>query len=391
MTPAHRILYVQAAGERGGLEVILLNVLRSLDRTRFLSFVACLHDGPFVKELREAEVSVLLTPIKRVRAARHGVRALRDLVRFIRREQIALVHSNDAVAHLFGGTAARIAGVPSVLHLHGVPRRGWSRDGAVSRLSSLVPASRIVAVSRAVADEYARVWPRAGGVAVIHNGIDIDAVVRNGHQPEHHSGGSGGAREELAIPETAPVVMMVARLQRWKGVHVFVQAAAEIQDSFPDAHFVVVGGALFGLDRAYPSEVVALGRALGVRRLQFTAFRPDVYRFMRAADIIVHCSIEPDPFPTVILEAMALGKPVVASAEGGPAEIVVDGETGFLVPSGRPDRLAERVQALLANGSLRQAAGEAGRRRVARSFSVQRMVSQLEDTYLPLVRRAGTK
>ena len=115
--------------------------------------------------------------------------------------------------------------------------------------------------------------------------------------------------------------------------------------------------------------------------LGFAGHQPDARRFVAATDVFVHSSIRPDPFGLVILEAMALGKPVIASGEGGPLEIVEPNVTGLLVPPNDPERLAEAMITLLHDEALRDRMGKAGLERAERSFSVSRMMQAFETLY----------
>ena len=278
----------------------------------------------------------------------------------------------NAKAHMYGGSAAALRRVPCVYHLHGVPRSSLSRDGVVSLLSVVVPATRTIACSQYVAEGFRRAWSCHRVVTVVHNGV----LPWSRDQP------SPEVRHEFGIADDAPLIVMVARLQRWKGVHVFLDAAVHVIASQPAACFMVVGGTLFGLEQDYPLELrqqvqrLKLGHAV-----RFVGFRSDVLRFLSAADLIVHCSIEPEPFGMVLVEAMACGKPVIASDSGGPREIVESGVTGLLVPQGDAERLAQAILTLLGDPERRLRMGQAGAARVREAFSAERMARQLEALY----------
>lgn len=369
-----KVLYVAPVAERGGMEVILLNLVRELDRSRVTPLVAFLQSGPFAPEIEKVGVEVHTVEAGRVRDVWRGAKAVGELARLIRRRHVALVHTLNAKAHLYGGVAAALAGVPCLYHLHGVPTPGPSRDGVVSILSVLIPAGRTVACSAYVARAFGRTWRSGRHVTVVHNGVALEpgATRRTGSE----------VREELGAPDNAPLVVMACRLQRGKGVHVFVDAVAQVRRTCPEARFAVVGGALFGLEAAYPQELHEQAERLGLSgALSFTGYRTDAHRLLAAADIVVHASIEPDSLPTVILEAMALGKPVVASDLGGPSEMIEDGVTGILVPPDSHEQLAEGILALLRAPDRRAEMGKAGAVRAHKEFTVERMARRFEDVY----------
>jgi len=372
-----QVLHVSAMAERGGLEVVLLNILPCMDRSRFTPQVVLLEHGPLVREVEETATQTHVIGVGRVRDILRGGKAIARIVRLIRREGIDLVHSYNAKAHIYGGLAAAIAGVPSLYHLQGVPKLTNSRDGVVSLLSVTIPARATVACSSYVAEAFARVWHSRRQIRVIYNGVPsrVRAV-----------GSTPSVRQEFRIPDGAPIILMATRLQRWKGVHVFLDAAAKVARSYAHVCFVVIGGALFDLEKHYPLQLHQQVERLKLSEVvRFLGFRADVLRFYAAADIVVHSSIDSEPFGMVLLEAMACGKPVIASNAGGPREIVDSGVTGLLVPPGDAEHLAQAILALLRDPERRLRMGQAGAARVRELFSAERMVRQLETLYRAMV------
>jgi glycosyltransferase involved in cell wall biosynthesis len=368
------VLHVSAAAERGGLEVIMLNILKCLDRSRFIPQVLFLTDGPFVREVQDTGIQTHVIDAGRVREVAKGGRAVARMTRLIRDERIDLVHNHNSKAQIYGGLAARIAGIPSLYHLQGVPKPTLSRDGLVSVLSVLIPARRTVACSNYVAQAFKSAWRMRRKVLVVHSGVILRASAFTGEGPT--------VRKEFGVSEEVPLVVMATRLQRWKGVHVFLDSAAHVVQERPETCFIVVGGTLFGLEKSYAEELRRQADRLGLgQAVVFTGYRRDVSRFYAAADIVVHSSIEPDPFPTVLLEAMASGKPVVASNLGGPREIVEDGVTGLLVPPNSAEYLARAVLTLVRDPGRRVRMGRLGAARVRHLFTADLMVERFQALY----------
>jgi glycosyltransferase involved in cell wall biosynthesis len=203
---------------------------------------------------------------------------------------------------------------------------------------------------------------------VAYPGIDVDGMTAE-------PGNAGAPLSALPIPAGAPVLGLVARLQRWKGVHVLVAALPHVLRAHPEAHVVVVGGD-HPLEPGYRLELEQLAARLGVAdRVHLTGYQADARSWMRAFDVVVHAS-DNEPFGLVLLEAMALGKPLVAGAEGGPTELVRDGEEGFLVPFGDAAGMADRISQLLADPELGRRLGGAGLER-ARAFSPARFAGDV--------------
>jgi glycosyltransferase involved in cell wall biosynthesis len=369
-----KVLYVSAVAERGGLEVVLLNTLRYLDYSRFRPLVVLLEDGPLVRDVAAVGAEVHVLRAGRVRNLWRGARTVAAVRRLIDDEQVGLVHTWNAKAHLYGGLAAALAGAPCLYHLHGVPRPSLSRDGVVSLLSVMIPARVTVACSRYVAEAFAHAWFSKRKVVVVYNGVPPYSTVI----PD----GGGGMRKEFGIPADAPVVLMVSRLQRGKGVHVLVKAAERVAATNPKVQFVIVGGTLFGLEAGYHAILQDQVVRLGLERMVCLAgHRSDVASFYAASDVVVHPAIEPESFGMVLVEAMAAGKPVIASDLGGPREIVNNGVTGLLVPPKDVAQLTRAILTLLNDPERRAQMGRAGAIRVRDCFGTEGMVGRLQSLY----------
>lgn len=376
-----RVLYIAPAGERGGAETVLLQLLQHVDRTQFELIVVCFQEGNFLTEMKKAAVDVEVLPAGRFRDIRRARKVISQLVRIIHSREIHLVHCNGTGAHLYGSLAARMCGVPSVYHLHDVLECSWSKQGLVHLLAFLVPPTAIVAVSHYVASCFRETWRSGREIHVIHNGIDLRGT--ENRKPE-----TCLTFEEWEWPVQSPVFLWCGRLQRWKGAHVFLEAAALVKQQMPSARFLVVGGTLLGMDAAYQGQLQALAKALNLNgSLRFTGHVPDVRRFMAAADVIVHSAIQPEPFGLVVLEAMAVGKPVIAARDGGPMEIVEEPTTGLLVTPRNPKGLAEAMIRLLQDDDLRLKMGKAGKNRAERLFNISQTIQQFEGLYRKLVQQ----
>ena len=207
-------LFVTAGAQRGGAEVVLRTLLRRLDRSRVRPVVCCLSPGPFEEELRQIDgLDVVTTPVRGFRHAGDGWRALRGLRALVRARRAALVHANGIAAHLYAGVAARLERVPAIFHLHDLLAGGWSGQGAVNALARRVPAAAIVTPSRFLAGSLGPVRAR---VVVIPNGVE---------EPPAEAAPPLAGRDDA----TAPTVVWCGRLQRWKGAHVFLDAAARVR------------------------------------------------------------------------------------------------------------------------------------------------------------------
>jgi glycosyltransferase involved in cell wall biosynthesis len=170
-------------------------------------------------------------------------------------------------------------------------------------------------------------------------------------------------------------------LLKWKGHDVFLKAARLVMEAVPNARAFVIGEVPDGTTQ-YRDELVRLARELGIEsRTVFTGFRKDIPELIQLLDVVVHASVEPEPFGRVIAEGMAMGKPVVAAMNGGPLEIIRDGQTGFLVPSGDLEKLAHRIIGLLTDRSRAEALGRNARQDAVARFSPRSHARLVERVY----------
>lgn len=367
-----KVLYLDHADILGGAEGVLLDLLYWAEGIEPL--VACLPNGPLARVLVERGIPTHPLHIGGLRAAgnplmagRNFAQGVRSLVRLIRQEKVDWVHTNTMRTAPYGALASRLTGVPCLWHVHDIYQRRGER--AFVGLMSLL-AHRIVAISQAVASSLPR-WAKPK-VRVVHNGVDMAAFAPSQVNRQD-------ARRSLCLPSEGLIVGNVAWLAPWKGQHLLLKGAARLLDRFPTAVFVIVGEAAHS---SYADYVTGLRRQAEplADRVRFLGRQGEMPQVMGALDLLVHAA-EAEPFGRVLIEAMAMGVPVVAFADGGVPEIVLDGETGCLVSPGDVNALAEAMATLLADDTLRQTMGEASRARVEAHFTVQRVAHRIVSIY----------
>ncbi len=373
-----KILYVLPAGERGGAEVVFLNILDNLNKNLFEPFVIVLKDGPFISELKNQGLTPIVLKTNRIRSIKGFFETTKFIRNFIESQQIDVIHCNGTGAQIYGGFAAGHTGTPCIYHLHDSVEWSWSRQGFVHLLAQFsLPISRLfsgkqnriqfIAVSKYVAERFQQTWGTEKNIQVIHNSIRSTNA------------------EAVSMMSHNPVVTWIGRFQRWKGAHIFIKAAEIIHKDHPEVEFILVGGTAFGIEPDYEKELRDLAGSLNLESsLKFAGHQSSVDSFIGSADIVVHSSIRPEPFGLVILEAMNAGKPVVASNEGGPVEIVNHGVTGLLIPPNDPKELANAIVKLLQDKTLRTKMGQAAQERVQKDFNPSKMIHALEALYSEL-------
>jgi glycosyltransferase involved in cell wall biosynthesis len=218
---------------------------------------------------------------------------------------------------------------------------------------------------------------RARRFVTIYDGIDVSRFA---------TGGGAAVRRELGIPATAPCVGIVGHVQRWKGQLLVADAVARARRHVPGLRCLVVGG-VHRLGAEYAErlkERIAAPDLAG--HVMVTGARRDVAACMDAMDVVIHAS-DREPFGRVVLEAMAAGRPVIAPREGGPLEIVVDGETGLLVPPRDADALAGAIVSLVNDPARRTAMARAARARVTAVFDIHQHMRAVEAVFEDVLSR----
>ncbi len=378
------VVYVQPTSEVGGSDIALLRLVSHLDRKAYRPLAVLPSDGPLVSRLQAAGCGVVIQPMMQLRSLRNAGYQAAYLARFwptvfaltglIRREHADLVHTNSLFG-LYGAWAALLARVPHVWHVREIPQLPV---GLVRPLTAMAMrlSARVIAMTDAVARLFERESVSSGKVLTIPDGIDLQAF-----HPRVHG---GRIRGELKIPAGAPLIGFVGRLDPWKGADVFIRAAAEIAKQRPDARFLVCGGELVGY-QAYATQLEQLAGALGLaHQIHFTGWRyrlDDIPEVMAAMDVLLHTSVRPEPFGLVLVEAMATGKPVVASKAGGVLEVVDPNVTGLLARPGDWREVADGALRLIREPATAEAMGRAGRRRAERLFEVGAYARKIEALY----------
>jgi glycosyltransferase involved in cell wall biosynthesis len=353
-----RVCHVSLTLKTGGLERILADLARHHNRQNCQpEFLAIRDVGRFADEIRAAGGIVhQLQP-----ANRWG--QISQMRRLFQAQHFDVVHTHNTYPHIYASLAARLARVPVVVNTRHGQRagHGWKSRTQFRWASHLV--DRIITVS----DDAARLCINVDGIAArkvqrIWNGIDLSDFA-------------------FAGPASRPIAISVARLSAEKDFPTLLRAIPQVVARVPGFVLRIVGD---GPERARLEE---LTRALAITdHVRFLGERTDVAQLLCDAGFFVSSSLT-EGISLTLLEAMAVGLPIIATAVGGNPEIVVPDETGYLVPPSDPATLAEAIIGMCGEQSRWLAMGEAGRKRVACNFEVRRMAGDYEQLYRELKRR----
>jgi len=372
-----RVVILGHTAQLSGGELAIARVASALNEVQLHAVLA--QDGPLVPLLEHAGASVEILPMDertrdlrkdRVRPAMLSavacVQSAVYVIRLARRLACLhpdLVHTNTLKAALYGGVAARLARLPCVWHVRDRIAPDYLPSSAVRlvRLAAILLPDAVIANSSATLETLP-----AGGRA--RKRVVYSAVVPPRAERAPRSKTSASIR-----------VAMVGRLASWKGQDVFLRAFAE---AFPygEELAVLVGAALFG-EEDYERCLRELVRDLGIEeRVEFRGFRHDIFEELARVDVLIHASVVPEPLGQVVLEGMAAGLPVVAARAGGPAEILVEGQTGLLFPPGDVSALASLLRMLADDAELRCQLGDRARAAVA-TYSPEQVADQVLEVY----------
>lgn len=355
-------LFVITSMPVGGAETLLVNLMRRMDPEVIRPSIVCLKEpGPLGEEIAD-EFPVFSHQLD----GKWDLRVLPRLVRLMHRQKADVVITVGAGDKMFWGRlAAHLAGVPAIASaLHST---GWP-DG-VGRINRCL--TRITDAFIGVADshgEFLRDFEKfpADKVYVIRNGVDCERF-----RPDAEA--RKDVRRELGLAEDVALAGIVAALRSEKNHTMLIDVAAKIRDSQPDLHWLIIG------DGPEKSKIQDWVKQHGVEdRVHLLGTRHDTPRLVAALDVFTLCSLN-EASPVSILEALACGVPVVSTDVGSIGESVIEGQTGYLVPSEDTDSFAQAMETMLGQPGLRREMGESGRDLVLKTGSLQSMVAGYQD------------
>lgn len=373
-----RVLFLNQTTEIGGAEKVLFLLAKELMSRGHcpvigapgygpLSDLAVSHgitfeeiDIPRIK--RQANPFILSTNLWECMKARM------EILQIVAKHEVDLIHVNHLRALI--PLLLDAMGRPVIWHVHDV-----FRDKLSNRLLLRVAGRKVkraVCVSKFVASNLMSLGFPSEKCSVLHNAIE----------PAQGRDDRASVRRRLGIPENARLVGSIGQIVPWKGQDILIKAASRIVTVYPDTCFVIVGKAFPGERETFEKKLKRMVEEKGLSgKFYFVGFQKDVLSIMSALDVLVHTSIKPDPFPTVLLEGLVAGAAIVASNIGGVPEIIKDRKNGILVEPGNPDALAKGVIELLGDSMLLRSIREEARRSAAKFQDVKGWIDKWETYY----------
>lgn len=400
MNSAHpvKVLYCESNidGTIGGSHYCLLHIVENLDRSVFQPVVMFYEHHALVPTFQKVSETIVRAPYRPVQwgagegkglwslplvLARRGVNfgkfigAVVEHVRFLRRNRIALVHQNNSITrHREWMCAAFLARVPCVASERGLNARYTLLDRAYAWSLAL-----IIPMSRWIMDHMIERGVSPANIRVLYDGIDPGTI--------RIEQSSQSLRDAYGVGPNQPVIGIVGNIREWKGQETVVRALIEVVKVHPDVICFFVGAAAAG-DQSYVDRLHRLIRDAGIgSNVRFTGYQRNPASFVNLMGVVIHASVQPEPFGMVVLEAMAQRKAVIGSRAGGVIEMVVEGKTGYTFPPGDSGTLATRIIELLSNPLRATQMGEEGYKRLMNSFTLKRYMDEIHATYRAILNR----
>ena len=372
----------------GGIDAILPELIHGLDKKRYQVIVALPKQGDYVDRYRDAGAKVVFVEFNTIQRKRKLIATLYSLARLgpsvfrlyeiIRNHNVKIVHTQK-INTLDGDIAARLAGVKAVHSIHEQPATPMFVWKLMAKLVYLI-ADRIIVTCDETFRKIPELSARRPKVNKVYNGITIPPLI---------SLNDAARRDVLgnSIVGEAQIVGMVARLAPNKGQTTFLHAAPKVLAKFPDTQFVVVGDITSETSweieyREYLHRLAEHSGANGA--IHFLGKRLDIYPILQALDIFVHPATS-DILPTVVIQAMAVGKPIVVTSVGGLPELINHDFTGIVVPPVKPVALAEAIMWILKNPKKSREMGVSAQKIAYSKFSRETYVENTERIYRELI------
>lgn len=374
-----KVLHIHTLPIISGSGINTLLIMVGLNKDRYELEFACAPGGPLIDEVVNQGIKFhpVRNFVQRI-SIWNDLMALWELICLMRQEKYDIVHTHNSKAGFIGRLAARIAGVPIIVHtIHGFAFHEFEKPPRQILFILLEKFAARFADKLITVSEPLKQWGLRLGIGrkeqyiTIYDGIEINKFILDIN--------IGQKRQEFGIRAADFVVGVVSKLWEGKGHKCILQAAKSVIAKVPDVKIMFVG------EGYLREELEALTRQLGLSDyVIFSGFRTDIPEITAIFDIAILASFF-EGLGRVLLEAMVLGKPVIATRVGGIVDVVDDGETGILVPPNDSVALAKALIRLLLDDDLRKRMGEAGRAKIDAKFSAKTMVEQIRQVYEELI------
>lgn len=376
-----RLLHVFVVSEIGGAEAVLLNVIRFrelMDIEHYAVIVAD-NEGPLCTALTNLAVPWRRVPRGRMRNPIALQQAGRGIRRAIREFEVNAVLTNGPQGFLYARCAALGVKLPIAVYYMTFPKlRLWSNN-VLDILTALGRPAAVFTASEGI-HRIIEKWGLSN-VETVHHGTALPSIQADELEEVER------VLKQYGVSSADPLVLVPGRLQSWKGQHVLIAAIPEVLKKFPNAHAVLLGAALFGLEADYPDRIQRQIADLSLERHVHMVGHQPIRGWLERATMVVHCATAPDPFPNVCIEALAARRPLITNKLSGTCEILTDGLDGVIVEPNDCSALAKAIIGVLESPATARNQAEAGYQRYLATCTPGRMVRPIEATLAGIARR----
>lgn len=370
------VLHIYQNSKIGGVQQQFLSLLKAYDRDVFNPIFCCL--GPEEEISKEIErIDIETVALNRVRYHRFSPGIVRDLYRLMKQKNIHIVRTHRYRANLYGRLAALLSGVPvKIISLHDNYRKDLRLERRIVNKILLKVTDKIVAVSESIRKDIIKYdGIDSSKILVIPNGIDTERFKPKGNFAD--------IRKEFSIKESDIVVGFVGRVVPAKGLEYLIDALPFLKKEFKNIKLLITG------EGSTMERLKKKAKENNVHdSIIFTGKRRDIPDILSCTDIFVMPSVA-EGLPNALLEAMAMGKPIVATEVGGIPEVIKNGHSGLLVPPRNPEALATAIKDLISNDQLAAKMGQVARHIVLDNFSIWSIAQKWQTLYLSILREKG--
>ncbi|WP_302660102.1 glycosyltransferase family 4 protein [uncultured Clostridium sp.] len=378
-----KILYLHAGAELYGADIVLMELLKNLDKNRFKPYVVLPCDGPLVQKLKEnnIEVEVINYPILRrkyfnplgiIKYIKDYIIYSNKLIKIAKDKKIDIVHTNTA-AVLEGMFVKRRLKLKQIWHIHEIIVKPKFMNKLLSYFISK-NSDEVITVSNAVKKHLLETgFFKENSIKVIYNGVD-NKIFNSENNTKY-------LREEFNIPQDALVVGMIGRVNAWKGQQDFLEAMDIVLENKENVYAMLVGGVFEGEEWRINQLNIKINSMKNKDKVIFSEYRNDTKNIHALYDIFVLPSTNPDPLPTVVLEAMASRTTIVGYKHGGICEMVEDGVNGSLAEVKNINALAEQILKFINDDVEREKSANESQKRQKFMFSLESYIENFESIY----------
>jgi glycosyltransferase involved in cell wall biosynthesis len=385
----NKIAFLDHTAKWSGGEIALYRMMTAMKQDRFYPYLFVGMDGDFAKKSSQAGIPVEIMPLneKLLNIKKENIDSkifnnskiltgyvnyTVKLAQILRKKEIDLVHCNSLKSDIYGLVASTIARKKVIWHVRDHIDENYltKRTADIFKYMALKFPNGVITNSKSTYQALFHGKNVVKPSCVVYDGLMANELAMTMRQPRNDN-------------KKTVKIGLLGRITRWKGQHVAIKALANLIENGYDVDLKIIGSAMFG-EKEYENEIRSLAKPLD-SHIDFLGFQSDVFAMLKELDILVHCSVLPEPFGQVIIEGMAEGLPVIASDAGGAKEIITSGIDGILTPAGDDVALAASLSNLIDNPKFAYGLATAGYKKVRTLFTAENTAREIEDFYCKIL------